>query len=480
MSPGASAWLRDEAKSRLGPIISRRRPRRTDLPLATWGLSIGANGTLWSRAVDLAQLARESGTPLHVARADLIDRNARDALAPRLGADATGADIFYSYKTNPVPGVLRRLHERGVGAEVISPFELWLATRLGVPPARVVYNGPAKSVDSVRDAIRRDVLLVNANSASEAALIGRLAAGERHRVNLGLRVALPGMWGGQFGIASGSSDVVAAVRAALDEPFVDLRALHFHRGLTIRDRDTMAAYVDAVLAFCDSLRAATGWHPPVLDLGGSLASPTVAPIPPLDLRLNRALGTDLLPPDPADCLSVAAASQLAAAAIGAHARAAGLAPPTVILEPGRALTGDTQFLLTTVVDVKDDGGLPHAVLDAGINVAEPVRTEYHQLFSVTAPGAAHDIGYRLAGPICTPADVLCNNWRLPRLEPGHVLAVMDSGAYFVPFSTSFSFPKPAVVMQDADQITVLRARESFADVVAKDGITGLDGCDEPR
>ena len=64
--------------------------------------------------------------------------------------------------------------------------------------------------------------------------------------------------------------------------------------------------------------------------------------------------------------------------------------PRVVLEPGRALTGDTQLLLTSVVDVKDDGSLAHAVLDAGINVAEPVPGEYHQLFSVDAPGRAGD------------------------------------------------------------------------------------------
>ena len=72
--------------------------------------------------------------------------------------------------------MLRRLHERGIGAEVISPFELWLAIELGVPGERIIYNGPAKSADSIRQAIDHDVYLVNANSASEAALIARLAA----------------------------------------------------------------------------------------------------------------------------------------------------------------------------------------------------------------------------------------------------------------------------------------------------------------
>jgi diaminopimelate decarboxylase len=473
----ASARLRRIAKSSLGPLVVRRHPRRVDLPLDTWGLSIGSNGTLWSGELDLAALARRAGTPLHVVRADLLDRNASAALAPLRASPPAGADIFYSYKTNPVPGVLRRLHDRGVGAEVISPYELWLASRLGVPPRRVIYNGPAKSTESLRAAIRDDVFLVNANSASEVAMIARLAADERQTVSLGIRVALPGMWGGQFGIASDSEQLVAAVRTASTEQFVELRALHFHRGLTIRDRGTLAAYVQGIVGLCDSLRAVTGWHPEFLDIGGSLAVPTVAPFPPRQFRLNRAVGTDLLAPKVDDCVSVADASRLAASTVASHFADAGLRVPTVILEPGRAMTGDTQFLLTSVIDVKDDGGLAHAVLDAGINIAEPVRSEYHQLFSVSSPSAPSTTPYRLVGPICTPADVLYNHWRLPQLAPGHVLAVMDSGAYFVPFSTSFSFPKPAIVMQDGDRITTLRARETFADIVALDG---LNSTDEPR
>ena len=175
-------------KEHVGPFILRRQPRRTDLPLGRWGLSVGANGSLWAGAADLLAVADAHGTPVHLVRAALLDEAATSALAPhRAGA---GADIFYSYKTNPVPAVLRRLHERGIGAEVISPFELWLAIELGLPGERIIYNGPAKSADSIRQAIDHDVYLVNANSASEAALIARLAAERGRAVNLGIRVAL--------------------------------------------------------------------------------------------------------------------------------------------------------------------------------------------------------------------------------------------------------------------------------------------------
>jgi diaminopimelate decarboxylase len=77
-------------------------------------------------------------------------------------------------------------------------------------------------------------------------------------------------------------------------------------------------------------------------------------------------------------------------------------------------------------------------------------------------------GYRLVGPICTPADVLVNHWRLPSLGPGHVLAIMDTGAYFVPFSTTFSFPKPAIVVQDGPAVNMVRRRQTFDDITDLD------------
>ena len=71
--------------------------------------------------------------------------------------------------------------------------------------------------------------------------------------------------------------------------------------------------------------------------------------------------------------------------------------------------------------------------------------------------------------------MLYNNWRLPPLEPGHVLAIMDSGAYFVPFSTTFSFPRPAIVMQDGGHVVTCRRRESFEDVNALDEMDDSGG-----
>ena len=153
----------------------------------------------------------------------------------------------------------------------------------------------------------------------------------RRTVNLGVRINLPGMWGGQFGIGSDSPQVVDTLRRALADPFVELRALHFHRGLTIRDGDTMQHYLASVLDAVTRLRAQTGWHPALLDIGGSLACPTVAAIPRRQFRLNRALGADLLPPDPGDTLALGDAARLAAKMVADHFAKA--EPPTAPSDP---------------------------------------------------------------------------------------------------------------------------------------------------
>jgi diaminopimelate decarboxylase len=258
---------------------------------------------------------------------------------------------------------------------------------------------------------------------------------------------------------------------------VELVGLHFHRGGTIRTPTDLDHHLHQVLAYCDHLHEVTGWYPEILDVGGSLACPTVAALPARQYRLNRAFGSDLLPPDPAGCVTLGQAAELIAGAVTDHAERRGVPRPVVFQEPGRAMTGDTQFLLTTVLDVKDDVSPTHAVLDAGINVAEPVLSEYHHLLSVTAAASSPSRSYRLAGPICTPADVLYYNWRLPKLSPGDVLAIMDSGAYFIPFSTSFSFPRPAVVLVDGAGARLARRAETFDDLVDLDVAWQLTAAD---
>jgi diaminopimelate decarboxylase len=459
-------------KPLVGPLVRGLRPRRVDLPLSTWRLERGPNGVLALDGVPLDALLDRWGSPLHVVDATRLCRNAADFLAVPPAA-ARGAEIYYSFKTNPVPGVLRRLRAAGVGAEVISAHELRLALELGFAPGEIVYNGPAKSPESLRRAIEAEVGLVNLNSRCEIAPFAALCRGAGRRARVGVRVVVPGAWGGQLGERVDTGAALRAFAEAQAAPELDVAALHAHLGGEVAGADRLTDFVSRVLAFADELRRRLSLDLEVLNLGGSLACPTVRSLGPVEARLNRTFGVDLLPPAPGDVLSIRDATALAVSLVEDHYRRAGRPRPRVFLEPGRALTGNAQMLLARVVNVQDEAdGITHAVLDAGFCVASPVPNEYHQLYLVGPPRRGDKRRYRLVGPICSPADVLYPSWDLPELAPGDAVAIMDSGAYFVPFASTFSFPQPAIVMIEDRRDTLLRRRETFEHMTALDGLPG--------
>ena len=462
-------------KASLRAFTQRWNERVKPLPPEHWELQTDARGRLSLEGLDLGELTERFGSPLHVVHARALRRNIaafRDAPANASTSDAPAnarCSVYYSYKTNPIPGVLRLMHGLGVGAEVISAYELWLALRLGVAPANIIYNGPVKSDDSLREAIAREVHLINANHREELTRISTLAHAVGKRPRVGLRVTTSGGWSGQFGSSIASGEALEALREACGDSALDVCALHAHLGAPIRDAGTARGFVREVMEFAEQARQAFGFEVEEIDFGGSLSVPTVTGLSAREKRFNMTLLGELSPPAPEQALSIREYVRVVCDEVASCARRSGMNPPAIILEPGRAMTGNTQFLLTTVQSIKSTREPPRtAILDAGINLAQSVQSEYHQVFCATRMHAKARQPYRLAGPICSPGDVLYWSYRLPELAAGDVLAIADAGAYFVPFATSFSFPQPAIVLVDGGRASVLRRAERFEDLIALD------------
>jgi diaminopimelate decarboxylase len=455
------------AKAVLAPIAQLAAGERHPLSLVNWGLTALPGLGLALEGASLHELSTRWGSPLFVVHGKRLRANAAAFTQAPTGA-TSGCEVFYSYKTNPVPGVLRMLHTAGIGAEVTSDFELWLAIRLGVPGERIVYNGSCKSETTIREALRYGICVTNLNHAEEIPLVARIARELSVRARVGLRIATGTGWTGQFGTPVEGGAAIEAFRQAIAEPALEVVGVHAHQGKSIRTERDLSAHLGAILGFVESLHDALGYTPRILNLGGSLCTPTVVPLDTKDLRLNHCLGRDLPPPTPADALDIGSYVAQVIGIVTAHFKQHGRSCPRIFLEPGRAMTGNAQHLVTTVRSVKRSAERTHAILDTGINHAEAVRAEYHQLFPVKR--FAHPVAgrYTVVGPICTPGDMLYGSVALPELASGDTLVIMDAGAYFVPFSTSFSFPRPAVVLLDDGCETLLRRAETFEDMIHGD------------
>jgi diaminopimelate decarboxylase len=98
--------------------------------LGLWDLELNGRGHLSVQGVDTLDLVSQLGSPLLVVNKRRLMKDAEE-LRKAFKRAPEGSKILYSYKPNCIPGILKPLHEAGIGAEVISPYELWLAEQLG-------------------------------------------------------------------------------------------------------------------------------------------------------------------------------------------------------------------------------------------------------------------------------------------------------------------------------------------------------------
>jgi len=464
------AMAKARAKSVLKPTVQRLGVPAPSLDPQTWGLADDGRHGLSLQGQRLTDLVARWGSPLYVMSADRLRTNARRYTTPE--GNPSGCEIYYSYKTHPVPAALRVLHSEGIGAEVISHHELWLARQLGVPPGQIVYNGPGKSTESIREAIDLGIQLININHSEEIARVAVAAQAAGRKPRVGLRITTGGGWTGQFGTPVAGGAALAAFAEADATGVLDVVAVHAHAGGMIHSRDALLQAIGPLLDFVEELESRRGKPLEILDFGGSLATPAVCHLGALDLRLNRTFQRDLPEPRLEHALSIEEYVTTIRSTVEQRYRLRNRPMPRIFIEPGRSMTSDTTLLVASVISTKRTPGACFLILDAGINLAESVRSEYHHLLPVKGWRDERTCTYTVVGPICTPGDTLSYAWRSRELVEGDLVAIMDAGAYFVPFSTSFSYPRPAIVMLEGPDVHLARRAETFEDIIARDVFPG--------
>ncbi|MEM4711823.1 MAG: diaminopimelate decarboxylase, partial [Archaeoglobaceae archaeon] len=143
---------------------------------------------------------------------------------------------------------------------------------------------------------------------------------------------------------------------------------------------------------------------------------------------------------------------------------------TLWLEPGRSIVGNTTILLTKVNAVKK-GFKNFVAVDAGFNtlIRPAMYGSYHRV--VVANKEGEEEIYTIVGPICESGDILARDRKLPKVEKGDIIAILDAGAYGFSMSSQYNGrPRCAEVLVDGRRVAVVRERETFGDLIAKQRI----------
>jgi diaminopimelate decarboxylase len=101
-------------------------------------------GLLHLDGVPVTELASRFGTPLYAYSAATL-RGQYTALNEAMRGVAPRVLVCYALKANNNPALGGLLAGMGVGADVVSGGELYLARRMGFAPERIVFAGVGKT-----------------------------------------------------------------------------------------------------------------------------------------------------------------------------------------------------------------------------------------------------------------------------------------------------------------------------------------------
>jgi diaminopimelate decarboxylase len=143
---------------------------------------------------------------------------------------------------------------------------------------------------------------------------------------------------------------------------------------------------------------------------------------------------------------------------------------TVLVEPGRSLVGQAGVLLTRVLYRKTSEGRRFVVVDAGMSdlIRPALYNAHHEIRPVAEPAdeAVPEV-VDVVGPVCESGDFLAKERLLPPVAEGALLAVLSAGAYGFAMASNYNArPRAAEVMVHGDRFEVVRARETYEDLIA--------------
>jgi diaminopimelate decarboxylase len=422
------------------------------------------DGELIVGGCSVNELAETFGTPLYIFDEVTLRHRARRAVASAF-AGGPGSRAVFASKALELPAILAILAEEGLGIDVVSGGELFVALKSGVDPHVITFHGNNKSKQELQEAIDAGIELIAVDNLYELDLLEELTAGRKQPVSILLRVnpgidvhthdkIATGVLDSKFGFPLWTDDAEAAVVRALEIPGIALKGFHSHLGSQLFDEKAAELAIEKIVAFAADMRRKHGIEVAVVSPGGGMGISYLEGMPEMDVAEWMGATAD---------------------ALERSCALARIPHPSLVFEPGRWIVGPAGVALYRVGSRREIGGVrTYVSVDGGM--ADNIRpTLYDAAYTAEIAnrrGGEETETVTIAGKYCESGDVLIRDIELPKLEPEDLLAVPAAGAYCIPMASNYNLAlKPAVVLVVEGTARLIRRRETYDDLLALDVAT---------
>jgi|TARA_B110000444_G_scaffold255545_1_gene290126 diaminopimelate decarboxylase len=353
--------------------------------------------------------------------------------------------ICYAVKANTNLGLLKEIKNHNLGADVVSIGELMKALKAGIKPKKIVFSGVGKTSVEIEYAIRKNILLINAESKSEILEIEKIAKSKKKIVNIGVRLnpntdaqtlsqISTGKKENKFGVDQ--KVFLQLVNYLNKSKYLNLKCLSVHIGsqiLSYKPYQNMLKVVDKVIKKSNHKFE-------YVDLGGGMGIDYNHNNSRLDLKKYAKKIEHFLKKN--DC--------------------------KIIFEPGRSIVGNSGILITKVIYIKEGYKKDFVILDTAMNdlIRPALYGSSHKIIPTNKTKKTTKKNYEFVGPICESTDTFATVNKYQKLSEKDFLVICDVGAYGTSLASNYNLrPKPIEILIKGSKVQIISKRQSISELI---------------
>lgn len=425
-------------------------------------LGINAKGNLEIGGCDLTDVAKEFHTPVYVMDENKIRQNCRvyvNAMEKHYGGNGL---VLYASKALSCKAVYRIMKEESMGVDVVSGGELYTALQAGFPPEKIYFHGNNKTEEELRMALEHNVGRIVVDNRFELETLNRMAGEMEKNAKILFRIKpgidahthsfiQTGQIDSKFGVALETGEAEEILHAAQQMEHVTVVGVHCHIGSQIFELDPFKLAAKTMMEFIGLMHEKYGLVIEELNLGGGYGIKYVEGDLPIDYDKYI---------------------EAVSGVVREESQKLGLKQPFIIMEPGRSIVASAGLTLYTVGAVKEIPGVrTYVSVDGGMG-DNPRHIMYGSEYSAVLPenpAGKPETVVTVAGKCCESGDILVRDAKLPKIEPGALLAVLATGAYNYSMASNYNrIPRPPIVFVRDGKASLAVRRETYEDLTACD------------
>ena len=423
---------------------------------------VNKEGHLIISGFDVVKLIEKYDSPLYLIDENTFRIKANEYLSS-LKKYYNDFLVLYAGKAFACTAIFKIANDLGLGLDVVSGGELFIALKVGFNKKNIYFHGNNKSKDEIEMAVKNQIGKIVCDNFYELELIQKIAKENNKTADILIRLT-PGIechthdyiktghLDSKFGFdLEYFDDVFDFIKTKGQN--IKIAGVHSHIGSQIFELKPFSDTIEILLDYFQKAKEKYNIELTEINIGGGLGISYIKEDDPVQIEEWAKTTTET---------------------IKQKCKKLNLKLPKLICEPGRSLIGPSGITLYKVGSIKKvPNGRKFISVDGGM-ADNPRPITYQAKYSAVLANKMNNTKKEnlelvtIAGRYCETGDILIKDISLPKVSIGDIIAVLNTGAYNYSMSSNYNMvPRPACVLLSRGKEDLIIEREDYEFLISK-------------